>query len=81
MLDGTEPCQQRLTGGRGLVNKILLTLVLGASLAQAAPVQPVTVDPGKQVLETEHARTTALEHSDLPALERIMADDVTYAAK
>src|SRR5580658_5751090 len=70
MLDGTEPCQQRLTGGRGLVNKILLTLVLGASLAQAAPVQPVTVDPGKQVLETEHARTTALE--------RIMADDVTY---
>ena len=60
------------------MNKILLTLVLGASLAQAAPVQPVTVDPGKQVLETEQARTTALEHSDLPALERIMADDVTY---
>jgi ketosteroid isomerase-like protein len=60
------------------VNKILLTLIFGASIAQAAPVQPVTVDPGKQVLETEHARTTALEHSDLPALERIMADDVTY---
>jgi ketosteroid isomerase-like protein len=57
------------------VNKIWLTLVLSASLAQAAP---VTADPGKQVLEAEHARTTALEHSDLPALERIMADDITY---
>ena len=60
------------------MNKILLTLVLGASIAQTAPVQLVTADPGKQVLQTEQARTIALVHSDLPALERIMADDVTY---
>jgi len=64
--------------GRGLVNKVqlLLTLVLAASMAQAAPTS--TGDAAQQVLATEHARTAALEHSDIPALERIMADDVTY---
>ena len=29
-------------------------------------------------MATEQARTTALHHSDVAALERIMADDVTY---
>jgi len=31
-----------------------------------------------EVMATEQARTTALHHSDVAALERIMADDVTY---
>lgn len=57
---------------------LLLTLMLGASMIQAAPVPTSTSDAAKQVLAAEHARTTALEHSDIPALERIMADDVTY---
>jgi hypothetical protein len=57
---------------------LLLTLVLGASTIQAAPVPTLTSHAAQQVLATEHARTAALEHSDIAALERIMADDVTY---
>ncbi len=58
--------------------QLLLTLALGASMVQAAPVPPLSSDAAKQVLATEQARTAALEHSDLATLERIMADDVTY---
>ncbi len=57
--------------------QLLLTLALGAAMVQAAPV-PLTGDDAKQVLAREQARTTALERSDVAALERIMADDVTY---
>jgi hypothetical protein len=57
--------------------QLLLTLALGATIGQAAPV-PLTSDDAKQVLAREQARTVALEHSDVAALERIMADDVTY---
>jgi uncharacterized protein (TIGR02246 family) len=32
----------------------------------------------KEVLATEQARTAALDRSDVTALDRIMADDVTY---
>lgn len=32
----------------------------------------------KQVLAAEHARTTALDHSDVAALQKIMAGDDTY---
>jgi hypothetical protein len=62
------------------VNKLslLLGLVLGASAVLASPAFSATSEAGKQVLAAEKARTTALEHSDLAALERIMADDVTY---
>jgi hypothetical protein len=56
---------------------LLLTFALGAAMTQAAPVPP-TGDDAKQVLAREHARTAALEHSDVAMLERIMADDVTY---
>jgi hypothetical protein len=38
----------------------------------------LTSDVAKQVLAAEHARTTALEHSDVATLKRIMAEDVTY---
>jgi ketosteroid isomerase-like protein len=56
----------------------LTYLMLGFALALAAPAQPGTDNAQKQVLAVEQARTTALEHSDVAALERIMADDVTY---
>jgi hypothetical protein len=58
--------------------QLLLTLALGVSMAQAAPVETPTGDAAKQVLAREQARTAALEHSDGATLERIMADDVTY---
>jgi len=58
--------------------QLLLTLALGVSMAQAAPVETPTGDAAKQVLAREQARTAALEHSDVATLERIIADDVTY---
>jgi hypothetical protein len=66
----------------GLVKKLplLLPFVLAASLVQAnaQPSHSPATDTAKQVLATEKARTTALEHSDVGALERIMDDNVTY---
>jgi Domain of unknown function (DUF4440) len=56
----------------------LLSLVLGASALLAVPAPSVESQAEKDVLATEAARTTALDHSDVTALERIMADDVTY---
>lgn len=44
----------------------------------AAPVVSETSQAAKEVMATEEARTAALDHSDVAALERIMADDVTY---
>jgi hypothetical protein len=41
-------------------------------------VAPGTSQAAKEVMATEEARTAALDHSDVAALERIMADDVTY---
>ena len=55
-----------------------LSLVLAANALFASPASSQTSEAGKQVLAAEKARTTALEHSDLAALDRIMADDVTY---
>ena len=57
---------------------LLVSLMLGACAVLAGPAFSETSEFGKQVLAAEKARTTALEHSDLAALERIMADDVTY---
>jgi hypothetical protein len=59
---------------------LLLPLVLVASLVQAdaQPSHSPATETAQQVLAAERARTTALEHSDIAALERIMADDVTY---
>jgi hypothetical protein len=58
--------------------QLLLTLVLLASTAGAAPAPLGSGDIEKQVMAAEQARTVALEHSDVAALQRIMADDVTY---
>src|ERR1700751_2855807 len=52
--------------------------MLAASALFVSPASSQTSEAGKQVLAAEKARTTALEHSDLAAIERIMADDVTY---
>jgi hypothetical protein len=56
----------------------LLSFVLGASAVLAAPVPSEISQAAKEVMATEEARTSALDHSDTAALERIMADDVTY---
>jgi ketosteroid isomerase-like protein len=56
----------------------LLSLVLAASALLAASAPSGDSQAEKDVLATEAARTTALDHSDVAALERIMADDVTY---
>jgi ketosteroid isomerase-like protein len=57
---------------------LLLNLVLVAGAVVAAPVASETSQDAKEVMATEEARTAALDHSDVAALERIMADDVTY---
>ena len=44
----------------------------------AAQSLSATSEGAKEVLATEEARVAALEHSDVAALDRIMADDVTY---
>lgn len=58
--------------------QILLALALAASVVQAATAPTPGGEDAKQALAAEQARTAALEHSDVAALERIMADDVTY---
>ena len=57
---------------------LLLTLALGASAVLAAPAPSGTSQAAKEVMATEKAHIAALDHSDVAALERIMADDVTY---
>ena len=56
----------------------LLYLFLGACISLPAPLLSTDSDLAKEVMQTEAERTAALDHSDLAALERIMADDVTY---
>lgn len=56
----------------------LLCLALGSSMMAAAPSPSDTSEGAKQVMASEEARVTALEHSDVAKLDRIMADDVTY---
>ena len=57
---------------------LLLSLALGTTAALAAPSSSPTSQEAKEVLAVEEARTTALDNSDIAALECIMADDVTY---
>jgi hypothetical protein len=58
--------------------QLIGALMLVVGMAQAAPAPVVSRDTEKQVMAAEQARTVALEHSDVAALQRIMADDVTY---
>lgn len=57
---------------------LLLSLALWTGTVLGAPVPPESSPAEKEVMAAEEARTAALEHSDVAALERIMADDVTY---
>jgi hypothetical protein len=51
----------------------VLAVVLTPSL------HPASADStSNEVLATENARTTALTHADVPALEKLLADDLTY---
>lgn len=56
----------------------LVCLALRTSMMAATPSPSETSEAAKQVMATEEARVTALEHSDVAALGRIMADDVIY---
>jgi hypothetical protein len=55
-----------------LVSAIILTD------APARAATPTPADARKAVLAVEEARTAALDRSDLAAIGKIMADDVTY---
>lgn len=57
---------------------VLVCLAWGTSMMAASPSSSDTSQAAKEVMATEEARVTALEHSDVAALDRIMADDVTY---
>jgi ketosteroid isomerase-like protein len=57
----------------------LLVVVPVCGVILAARVAVASDDDEKQqVMATEQARVAALDASDVPTLERIMADDVTY---
>ena len=55
-----------------------LCLVFVSGAVVAAPLPSASSPQAAEVLAAEKARTVALEHSDVAALEQIMADDVTY---
>jgi ketosteroid isomerase-like protein len=60
--------------------QFLLVLVFAVAGTLAAPaVTAARPDSAtNEVLAAERARTTALDNNDLPALEKILADDLTY---
>jgi hypothetical protein len=57
---------------------VLVLLFAGATLS--VPASPPASDDSaaKEVLAAEAARTTALDNGDVAALEKILADDLTY---
>jgi ketosteroid isomerase-like protein len=63
----------------GFVIKIILgfAFIISTCGVLAQDASP-TADAAKEVMAVEQARTSALDHSDVVALDRIMADDVTY---
>ena len=61
-----------------MIKAALSGLVLGATLASAAQAPSGDLQAAKEVATAEAARTSALTKSDIAALDRIMADDITY---
>jgi hypothetical protein len=57
---------------------LVCALVAGSCASLNAVAQSDVNPAGKEVLAVEAARTSALVHSDVAALDRIMADGVTY---
>jgi hypothetical protein len=62
------------------MKKLWIGIGLAAAIGAALAARLVSADASEagQVMAAEQARVTALDASDLPALERLMADDVTY---
>lgn len=58
--------------------RALVSILLAAAGLLAGPVTLRTARSATDVTATEAARTAALERSDVAALDRIMADDITY---
>jgi hypothetical protein len=56
----------------------VIGLSLGIGAALAALLVHADLNETAQVMAVEQARVAALDTSNIPALERIMADDVTY---
>jgi ketosteroid isomerase-like protein len=59
-------------------NFCFLLAVAGSLLAQPPADAQFNNKSAKEVMAVEESRTTALDRSDVAALEQIMADDVTY---
>jgi ketosteroid isomerase-like protein len=57
---------------------LLLLAVAGPLLAQHPARAQSNSKSATEIMAVEEARTTALDRSDVAALEQIMADDVTY---
>ncbi len=57
---------------------LVCAFIVGTCVGLKASAQADMNRAGSEVLAVEAARTTALVHSDVAALERLMADDVTY---
>ncbi len=54
-------------------------LLFARALMGAPPPQQQGLDPvSSEVLAAENARTAALERNDVPALDKILGDDLTY---
>jgi hypothetical protein len=54
-------------------------LLFARALMGAPPPQQLGLDPvSSEVLAAENARTAALERNDVPALDKILSDDLTY---
>jgi len=61
---------------RGFWTGLVLALMAGASSLMHAQTQ--NSDIAKQALAAEAARIVALDRSDIPALEKLLSDDLTY---
>jgi len=64
--------------GSEVVKAVWLIAVVVLTTAPSRAATPVAADTESAVLAVEHARTQALDRSDVAALRKIMADDVTY---
>jgi uncharacterized protein (TIGR02246 family) len=64
----------------GTRTPLLRALALGALVCAATIIAPAlhAADASDEVLHAEQARTTALIAGDFAALDKLMADDVTY---
>jgi hypothetical protein len=62
------------------MKKLWVLIGLGVGISAALSVHSVRAagDETSEVMAAEQARVTALDASDVSALDRIMADDVTY---